>query len=304
LRLIPGSFIDDVLKERVTDLLFEVPFPGGDSYVHLLYEHTSTIDQDMPLSVLDSQCRIWLWHRREKGQPGGLPPILTIVLYNGERPWTAPLHLRGMIAFPEDAPLSLEALQSEAAYILIDLSKMPVAELLDRARRCTPLAAVTAVVLKRSAAGELFQRLVRIVDLVRQLRDPVRGWWALRPVVRYILDVYTDVSIERLAEFMEQHLDSEARKVVMTTGEKLRREGEALGLAKGEARGLVKGEAAGLAKGLAEGLRQALLKILRRRFGDLPETVSERIRTADAETLRLGLDQTLDAAVIDDVFKS
>jgi hypothetical protein len=31
-RLIPGSFIDDVLRERVTDLLFEVRSEAGGSY--------------------------------------------------------------------------------------------------------------------------------------------------------------------------------------------------------------------------------------------------------------------------------
>jgi hypothetical protein len=216
---------------------------------------------------------------------------LTIVLYNGERRWTAPLRLREMIAVPEGASPSLDALQSEAAYILIDLSKMPPAELLARARQCTPLAAVTAVVLKRSRGEDLFRRLAGVIDLARQLRDPVRGWWIIRPLVRYILDVYRDVSIERLAEFMDQHLDLEAREVVMTTGEKLRKEGEAVGQAKG------------LAKGLAQGLRRALLTILRRRFGEVPESVVARLQAADAATLEHWLDRALDAAVIDDVFK-
>ncbi|WP_135554378.1 Rpn family recombination-promoting nuclease/putative transposase [Paenibacillus cymbidii] len=65
-----------------------------DIIFYLLMEFQSTVDMEMPYRLLLYQVEIWRYYlrnREEKG-PGhsfALPAIVPIVLYNGERPWTA-----------------------------------------------------------------------------------------------------------------------------------------------------------------------------------------------------------------------
>ena len=44
LRLSPGSFVDDTMRERFTDLLYRVTLAGREAFVYLLLEHKSTAD--------------------------------------------------------------------------------------------------------------------------------------------------------------------------------------------------------------------------------------------------------------------
>src|SRR6185295_13119909 len=55
----PGSFIDEALADRHTDLLFSVRIAGRDARIHVLYEHQSTPDPLMPFRVLRYVVRIW-----------------------------------------------------------------------------------------------------------------------------------------------------------------------------------------------------------------------------------------------------
>jgi hypothetical protein len=55
------------------------------------------------------------------------------------------------------------------------------------------------------------------------------------------------------------------------------------GIAKGRAEGEAKGKAEGEAKGEARGARELLLAMLSARFGSVPESVAEKVRSADVE---------------------
>ena len=45
---------------------------------------------------------------------GKLPPVLPMVLYNGQKPWRAPLSIQEMIA---DVPEGLQRYQPQMAYV-------------------------------------------------------------------------------------------------------------------------------------------------------------------------------------------
>ncbi|CAN5918244.1 hypothetical protein BH11MYX2_BH11MYX2_33150 [soil metagenome] len=76
---------------------------------------------------------------------------------------------------------------------------------------------------------------------------------------------------------------------------------EAKGLAKGQAEGLAKGQAEGLAKGQAEGELRALLVFIRKRFGDVPAALEERLRTFDAAGRERVLERVLSARSIEEL---
>ena len=59
LRLLPGSFVDEVLTERESDLLFEALAGDKPVKLHLLFEHQSTAPALMAFRLLRYQVRIW-----------------------------------------------------------------------------------------------------------------------------------------------------------------------------------------------------------------------------------------------------
>jgi flagellar biosynthesis/type III secretory pathway protein FliH len=67
-------------------------------------------------------------------------------------------------------------------------------------------------------------------------------------------------------------------------------------------RGYREGFEEGLEEGILKGLRAFLLPQLVRRFGDLPESVTQRVAAASAEELMLWTERIVAAASLDDVF--
>jgi predicted transposase/invertase (TIGR01784 family) len=79
-------------------------------------------------------------------------------------------------------------------------------------------------------------------------------------------------------------------------------EAEAKGEAKGKAEGKAEGLAEGLAKGIAKGEINILVRLLKKKFGIIPEKYLQRIEKADADTLLMWVDEAVDAQTITDIF--
>ena len=73
------------------------------AYIALLYQHLE---------------------REKQLTPGGLlPPVFPVVLYNGNKPWTAPVDMKELIDLPENSPLW--PFQPRIRYYIIDESRYP-----------------------------------------------------------------------------------------------------------------------------------------------------------------------------------
>nr|VFK67758.1 MAG: protein of unknown function (DUF4351) [Candidatus Kentron sp. UNK]VFK73099.1 MAG: protein of unknown function (DUF4351) [Candidatus Kentron sp. UNK] len=73
-------------------------------------------------------------------------------------------------------------------------------------------------------------------------------------------------------------------------------------LHEGIQQGMQRGRQEGRQEGLLEGEAKLLLRMLPRRFGPLPNEISERIHKADPDTIESWADRVLDAKSLDDVF--
>lgn len=124
------TFILPDFRRKEADLVYRVRLRGREFIFFLLLELQSTVDAAMPYRLLLYQTEIWRYELRERrpGERGEfkLPAIVPIVLYNGERPWTAKRRFRQLVE--GEAAFGPELLDFE--YLLIDVERYTEAELL------------------------------------------------------------------------------------------------------------------------------------------------------------------------------
>jgi hypothetical protein len=88
------KFHADTGQRRDGDMIWRIKRRGGeDTYLLLLLEFQSASEHYMALRVLAYAALLWQQLVREQQLviDGKLPPLLPVVLYNGELPWRGPL---------------------------------------------------------------------------------------------------------------------------------------------------------------------------------------------------------------------
>ena len=119
LEKVSGSYVSDDLRDREDDLIWRVRWGEKWLYVYLLLEFQSTIDHFMAVRIMAYLALLYqdLIRSEKLGTGDLLPPVLPLVLYNGERRWKAPAHLEQLI---QPAPPGLEKYRPQAAYLILD----------------------------------------------------------------------------------------------------------------------------------------------------------------------------------------
>src|SRR3990167_7936184 len=104
------SFIDDKLKLKVVDMLYEAKFDGQPGFLYLLFEHASTPHAMLPLRMLNYIVAIMNDHIKitEKNE---LPLVYPMILYSGKRRYKSSMDIFDL--FPvNERQLALETLLS------------------------------------------------------------------------------------------------------------------------------------------------------------------------------------------------
>lgn len=118
-----GSYVSEDWKGREDDVVWRVRWGGRDLYIYLLIEFQSTVDPLMSVRVMTYIGLLWQDLARAGALPvdGSLPPVLPLVLYNGEMPWTAPRSIHEALG---PMPCLLAPYQPESAFLLLDEVRM------------------------------------------------------------------------------------------------------------------------------------------------------------------------------------
>jgi predicted transposase/invertase (TIGR01784 family) len=90
------SFVSDEFNERESDLIYKAEFKGQVLYIFILLEFQSTVDRFMSLRMLHYIVELYedlVKNHRLKT----LPAVFPVMLYNGEKRWTAPEELSILI---------------------------------------------------------------------------------------------------------------------------------------------------------------------------------------------------------------
>jgi hypothetical protein len=122
LRPVTGDLVSDRLVKKNADCVWQVDAPDRKGHLLIHIEFQNTIDPTMPLrmSVYSGLLLQTVLRRKRKCQTGKWPPVLSVVLYNGARPWRASVKLSDHI---RRAPTGLLKVTPEHRFVLIDIRR-------------------------------------------------------------------------------------------------------------------------------------------------------------------------------------
>ncbi len=276
---VDGTFIDPEQREHRTDGLFRARLrDGGELLLYLLVEHKSRRDPRIGLQLLRYLTRILERAEAESGGRGPLPAVVPLVVYHGAEPWDGPGRFAAMVAADDGVRPHL----LDFPYTIVDLGRIADAELSGMA-----LLRFGLRLLKHAVLGTDPRELVDEATVAVLRADPDFFMAALR----YMIRSYRNADRPAVTGLVRRVRADEE------TGEMAARWVEDL-LNEGEARGIAKGEALGIAKGRAE----TLVRLLRRRFGTVPEAVIAAVHTAPPDQVDQWLDNFVDAPTLGAVF--
>ena len=275
-----SSFVGEQLERRESDAVWRVEFRGKPLYVCFLIEFQSTVERTMALRILAYVALLYQEiAEQEKHRNGPLPPVIPIVLYNGEAKWTAPVEVAELIA---PGPPELARFRPRLSFLLIDELRrsddpVPADNLakaifgLEASRSEAEMAQVLAGVAPALANNESLRRT--LIDWIFEELLPHRipGEKLERPA-----------SLKEALEMLQTHRRSWA--------EIARDEGLEEGLEKGVRKGIRKGEA------------RVLERLLTVKFGALPEDVRKRLDRAGERQLLRWNERCLTADSLEAVF--
>jgi predicted transposase YdaD len=296
LRHCSGSYVDQALRARHSDLLFSVTCDGAEVLVYLLLEHQSTDDPLMAFRVLVYLVRIWEEVLRAKPGTARLPAIVPLVLHHSDAGWTSPTAFESLIDLAPDALAAFAPHIPHFRFILDDLRAETDDAL--HARAMTALARLALFCLRHAREPwVLVRELARWLDVVREARAAPGGREAMELIWRYIFVTSNPARPKDLVERLLAVVGVEAREDVVTIADWLEEQGRQKGIKAGREEGRTEGRVAGR----EEALRGTLRKQLRARFGLLSDAAAARIQAAGPDQLDAWLDRVVIAASLDEV---
>jgi len=317
----PGSFVDPVMRERHTDLLFSAAWRGqgvGDALVYLLFEHQSTDDPTMAYRLLRYKIRIWERWWAEHPDAKAVPAIVAVVLYHGATPWSAPRSFGALLDVPRGVRPELDPYLVQFTYVVEDLSKTSDDEL--HAGVMSGLAKLALMCLKHARRrADFLEILGNWADVLRDVARAPGGKEALALAMRYILLVSDHVEPEALQALLDREIGLEAKDSIMTAGQRFIEQGVQQGIQQGVQQGIQQGVQQGIQQGVQQGIQQGiqqgvqqgiqqgvqqgeralLLRLLRKRFGHhIDASTERRITEATAAQLDTWTERLLSAATL------
>ncbi|NMG17758.1 Rpn family recombination-promoting nuclease/putative transposase [Aromatoleum bremense] len=281
---VKGHYVSEDLRDRAEDVVWRVRAGEDWLYLYLLIEFQSRVDRFMALRMMVYVGLLYqdLIRHRQLGPSRLLPPVLPIVLYNGERRWRAPVTLTELLP---KVPAFLAPLQPQMRYVLIDEGAVP-ADTLAR----LPRNLVAAIFrLEQPQSPEEVQRFVA------EFEAATRG--DEFTTVRRVIAIWLRAALLRNRKYpiLLPELDDLQELSIMLSR---RIEQWAEGYI---ASGRVEGRMEGRMEGRAEGEARVLERLLTRRFGPLPAWAEARLSTAGEAELEQWTDAVLDAASLIEV---
>ena len=284
LEKLPAEYVGNAFQQRRGDTAWRLrarsaDHAGGWLHVLVMIEFQSSTDAAMALRVLEYTALLYVeLLRTGSHRPGALPPVLPIVLYNGEAPWRPATEMRDLIAKPSAI---LAPYQPSQRHVVLDERRVTAEELklhgltlaltqLEQSGSVADLAHVARRLTALLSAGErelrrTFADWLRVLE--RRLGSGERTW---QPTDDLSLEDMTVSLEERVAEWPKPYI----RQGISLGREEGREEGLSLGreqgISLGREQGISLGREQGISLGREQGIeheRQMLRRLASMRFG-------------------------------------
>ena len=265
--LVPGSFVEERLREHRSDRLYRVEtISEKPAFLYVLIEHKSTPDDKIGWQLLKYMAEILKQWEKDNPDWKQLPAIVPFVFYHGATEWKIPNEFLHLV----DAEETWRPYLLNFRFPVLDLGKIPDKELSED-HRLYPWLLVMKYATRTKQQMTIRELLIEALRAVPE---------ELRPIAEYLVQTYVyDEQI--LREIIRGVQPEEEEKMISQFAREIERKALLEGEARGEARGEVKGEA------------KLLLRQLSRRFQPLPNEIPERVHGADPNTIEVWADRVL-----------
>ena len=248
LERVPSSFVKSDLTQSHSDLVFSAPLKDAgqrEIFLHLAFEHQTTVDPAMPLRMLAYELEILQRYQRDHGLP--LPPVIGLVLHQGPQEWKVSTSLYDLFDLPEATANALQPYLPQLRHALVDLSTSSPAteEKNDRLK-------IALQLMKMARRKELLEYFGWLAKILSNLAGDIPESLITLGLL-YALHADERLDIENISRTVKNQ--NQLSKLTMNAAEKL--------IAKGRAEGEACGEARGEAKGIWIGKIQLLQEFLR-----------------------------------------
>lgn len=210
LRLEPGSFIEDDLRQYYSDILYSLKTTCGEGYIHVLIEHQSSPDRHMAFRLM--RYAIAVMQRHLEAGHTLLPLVIPILFYQGERtPY--PYSMNWLDDFHD--PQRARQLYDNA-FPLVDITVIPDEQIMHH-RSMAALTLVQKHIRQRDMA-RLLDQLAALLIMEQMSRQQIVG------LVNYMIRAGDAQSIEPLLYELAQRVPKHG-ETLMTMAEELLQRG-------------------------------------------------------------------------------
>lgn len=271
--LVQGSFVDESLSVHLSDMLYRVKLKtGNEAFVYTLIEHKSSPDALAPLQLLRYMVRIWTdWTKENTGKDrGGLPVIIPLVFYHGQRRWTVPTSFSMLF---EDVPEALQSCIPDFLYELVDLGQIEDQDLSNDPRLASLL-----MPMKYIFTPKIMLELTKTTENLLKLET-----MDFQLFLSYIIHARQDIGRKEVDKILDLLPSPQQEDIMAGLAQEFKDDW--------------------YSKGEVDGKAELLMELLHERFGSLSKDVKDKIFRANADTLRVWSKNILKASSLDDVFK-
>ncbi|MBY4948527.1 Rpn family recombination-promoting nuclease/putative transposase [Cupriavidus respiraculi] len=283
LEKVPSSYITDDLRQRADDVVWRIRADGEWVYCYFLIEFQSTVDPFMAVRIMAYLALLYQdLIRSGEVLPGRrLPPVLPIVMYNGEAAWTAATDIADLIL---EAPGLPACHRPRLRYFLVDQGQYSDQQL---ARMHNVVACLFR--FEQAPRGEV---LWQVVDRLNELlcdNPELKRAFAL--LLSEVVSRHSDqaLSLSKIRELKELRMRLAQRFKEWSA--QYRQEGLQAGLQEGRQEGVRAGEA------------MLFHMMLTERFGPLSPELASTVASATTEQIDVWARRLLRADTLDEIFR-